>query len=220
MKLFGLLNKVSLSALVDEMEYLEVPHGTLMCKENSYGDEFFVVLNGAVDISITELGKVASLGAGSTFGELALSKNTPREASVRATTNRIRTELAVVTKSTFEAYVRPVMAVEIDFAQSGYNQDRSKAYRNQKDNNGGQVSGVRDVKKTRLARWLKKVYHMVCFFVRSNKLFFRHKVRLLWRDLWLSQRSVTYCLALMVSRHLTHFAVLFCLSQDNNSQLL
>ena len=50
-KLFELLSKQNLASLVDEMEYLEVPKGTLMCKQNSYGDEFFVVLSGGVSLA-------------------------------------------------------------------------------------------------------------------------------------------------------------------------
>jgi CRP/FNR family transcriptional regulator, cyclic AMP receptor protein len=68
--------------LADEVS---VPEGKVLTKEGGAGHEFFVILDGTVEV--TKGGKVInSMGEGEFFGELALLGNVPRAATVTAST--------------------------------------------------------------------------------------------------------------------------------------
>jgi CRP-like cAMP-binding protein len=64
---------------------MEIPAGTALCKEGEIGHEFFVIIDGKVEI--TRKGrKVAMRGGGEFVGEIALLEQTPRTATVTAET--------------------------------------------------------------------------------------------------------------------------------------
>jgi CRP-like cAMP-binding protein len=64
---------------------MEIPAGTALCKEGEIGHEFFVIVDGKVEI--TRKGrKVAMRGSGEFVGEIALLEQTPRTATVTAKT--------------------------------------------------------------------------------------------------------------------------------------
>lgn len=67
-------------ALVQQLERVELPAGTLVFSEGDAGDAFYLVGHGEVRIVRGEAG-VAELGAGSWFGEGALLSGEPRVAS-------------------------------------------------------------------------------------------------------------------------------------------
>lgn len=74
------LKKIAL--LADE---IDLPAGRVLCKEGAPGREFFVLLEGTVDVrSDTRL--LPDLGPGEFFGEIALVVDAPRTATVRAVT--------------------------------------------------------------------------------------------------------------------------------------
>jgi hypothetical protein len=60
---------------------LDVPSGRRLCTEGTTGEEFFVLLTGLAEVS-TASGRLAVLGAGGWFGEVALLTRSPRRASV------------------------------------------------------------------------------------------------------------------------------------------
>jgi CRP-like cAMP-binding protein len=83
--LFEGLSRTELVQLARVSEDLEVPAGTVLCKEGEAGREFFVIIDGEVEI--TRKGKrVATRGSGDFFGEIALLEDTPRMATVAAKT--------------------------------------------------------------------------------------------------------------------------------------
>ena len=83
--LFEGLSKKELGELARVTEDLQVPEGTVLCKEDTLGREFFVLVEGTVEV--TRGGKpVAVRQAGDFVGEIALLTSVRRTATVRATT--------------------------------------------------------------------------------------------------------------------------------------
>ncbi|MCA1839892.1 MAG: Crp/Fnr family transcriptional regulator [Actinomycetota bacterium] len=84
--MFQALPKKDLAAVGKMAERVDVPGGTVLIKEGATGKEFFVVEKGT---AVVKRGtkKLASLGAGGFFGELALLDGAPRDATVIAETD-------------------------------------------------------------------------------------------------------------------------------------
>lgn len=83
--LFEGLSKKELAELARATDELTVPAGTVLCREGSLANEFFVVVDGTADV--TKSGKVlATRSGGDFFGEIALIATTKRTATVTATT--------------------------------------------------------------------------------------------------------------------------------------
>jgi CRP-like cAMP-binding protein len=83
--LFEGLSKKDLVELARVTDDLQVPAGTVLCKEDTLGREFFVLVEGSVDV--TKGGKkIATRGAGDFVGEIALLTSLRRTATVRAAT--------------------------------------------------------------------------------------------------------------------------------------
>ncbi len=71
---------VKVARLTDD---LEVAAGTVLCKEGSRGQEFFVITEG--EAAVTRDGKhLATLGSGEFFGEIAVLEPVRRTATVTA----------------------------------------------------------------------------------------------------------------------------------------
>jgi CRP-like cAMP-binding protein len=84
-----------ISTLADE---LFQPEGTTLISEGTKGREFFVLVDGVVDVYRNGL-KIDTLGAGSFFGEIALVVDVPRTATVTATSP---VRLLVITGQAFQ----------------------------------------------------------------------------------------------------------------------
>lgn len=83
--LFEGLSKKALRQLARVTEDLAVEAGTVLCREGSLGREFFVIVEGTVEV--TKGGKaLATRGAGDFVGEIALLTTTTRTATVTAVT--------------------------------------------------------------------------------------------------------------------------------------
>lgn len=83
--LFQGLSRKELVALAKVTEDLELPAGRVLCREGEVGQEFFVLLDGEVEVS-RKRKKVAIRGGGEFFGEIALLEQTPRMATVKTKT--------------------------------------------------------------------------------------------------------------------------------------
>lgn len=83
--LFEDLSKKELGQIARVSEDMEIPEGRVLTKEGEIGHEFFVILEG--EIEVTKHGKrVATRGGGDFVGEIALIEETPRTATVTAKT--------------------------------------------------------------------------------------------------------------------------------------
>jgi potassium-dependent mechanosensitive channel len=83
--LFEGLSKRELTELARVTDELAVPEGTMLCKEDGPGGEFFVLLDGSVEV--TRKGKrLATRSTGEFVGEIALLTTSRRTATVTATT--------------------------------------------------------------------------------------------------------------------------------------
>jgi CRP/FNR family transcriptional regulator, cyclic AMP receptor protein len=97
--LFASLSRKELVQLERVCEDLEVEPGRVLCKEGDIGHEFFVLVNGKVQV--TQKGRpVATLTGGDFLGEIALVTELPRTATVTAETP---VRLFVLTTREFDA---------------------------------------------------------------------------------------------------------------------
>ena len=83
--LFADLSRKELVQLARLSDDVEVPPGRVLCKEGAPGREFFVLVEGEVEV-VKNGRRVAALGAGDFVGEISLLEQTPRTATVTAKT--------------------------------------------------------------------------------------------------------------------------------------
>jgi len=83
--LFEGLSRKELTHLARVSEDMEMEAGATLCKEGEIGHEFFVIVEGEVEVKRNGR-KVALRGGGEFVGEIALLEQTPRTATVTAKT--------------------------------------------------------------------------------------------------------------------------------------
>jgi CRP-like cAMP-binding protein len=99
--LFQGLSKKELTELARQSEDLEVSVGHVLTREGDTGQEFFVLVEGTVDVTVK--GKsLGERGAGEFLGEIALLEDTKRTATVTAKTPL---RLFVLTRQDFRRLV-------------------------------------------------------------------------------------------------------------------
>ncbi len=95
--LFAFATDKDLRNVAKHAQTLVVVKGTVIVREGEPGDRFYVMLDGAARVSRNGR-KIADLGSGQSFGELALLVNLPRNATVSATDD---SELVSFERKTF-----------------------------------------------------------------------------------------------------------------------
>jgi CRP-like cAMP-binding protein len=81
--LFGGCGKRDLGAIAGIADEFHWPEGRVIARQGEKGREFFVIIEGSADVTVDGT-KVASLGAGDFFGEMALVTEERRTATVTA----------------------------------------------------------------------------------------------------------------------------------------
>jgi CRP-like cAMP-binding protein len=106
--LFSELSKKELAQLARMADDVEVDAGHVLCKEGEIGRQFFVIMDGKVEV--TRNGKaVRRQGGDDFFGEIALLEDVPRTATVKTKTP---VRLFVLTRRDFRALVQTSPSVE------------------------------------------------------------------------------------------------------------
>lgn len=106
-KMFSSLNKKELGLVAKASDVITVRAGTDIVKEGDIGHEFYLISRGSAAVKRGGR-KVATLGPGNSFGEMALLDRGPRNATVTATED---TELVVLGQREFMAVLDQVPPV-------------------------------------------------------------------------------------------------------------
>jgi CRP-like cAMP-binding protein len=97
----------TLAELGKRMERQEIKPGTAVVREGDTGDRFYVVFAGMLAVTNSAMGPRDILRPGSFFGEVALTMNMPRTATVTAITPAV---VASCDRETFDELLRPLFA--------------------------------------------------------------------------------------------------------------
>lgn len=85
-RMFSSLNRKELSLVAKAADVVTIKAGNEVVKEGSPGHEFFLILDGEASVKRGKR-KIATLGSGSYFGEMALLDRGPRSATIVADTD-------------------------------------------------------------------------------------------------------------------------------------
>jgi CRP-like cAMP-binding protein len=111
----GLLQELpgeQLTKLAQNMKRVEIGAGNPVVLQDEVGDHFYVVLRGLLAVSNRGgLAPKRMLRPGDYFGEIALTMDVPRTASVTALTP---TTVASCDRATFDEFLRPLFADDED----------------------------------------------------------------------------------------------------------
>jgi uncharacterized protein YhbP (UPF0306 family) len=104
-------------AIMAAMQDQHAEAGELVVRQGGPADKFFVVVDGEVEVVRETAGQesvVATLGPGNFFGEIAIVRDQPREASLRATKP---TRLLAMERDQFRDVVAEALGTTADFEQ-------------------------------------------------------------------------------------------------------
>jgi ATP-binding cassette, subfamily B, bacterial len=93
--------------LAHRMRREEIGPGQPLLREGDEGDRFYVVLNGLLSVTQNDRGLRRILKPGDYFGEVALTMDLPRTASVSPMT---LSTVASCDRETFDEFIRPLFA--------------------------------------------------------------------------------------------------------------
>src|SRR5262245_37635956 len=107
--LFAECSKSELRELAKTADELDLRQGTVLTREGRTAKEFFVLIDGTAEV--TKAGKkVADLNGGDWFGEIALLTDSPRTATVTATSP---VDVLVITDRRFRSVVETMPSIAL-----------------------------------------------------------------------------------------------------------
>ncbi len=107
--LFAGCSKTELRQLARIADEIDLREGTVLTREGRTGREFFVLISGNARVS-KKGKKIADLGSGDWFGEIALLTDSPRTATVTATSP---VDVLVVTDRRFREVVETMPSIAL-----------------------------------------------------------------------------------------------------------
>jgi hypothetical protein len=105
------------AAIAAALATVRVPAGTVIVHQGAPADSFFIIVDGEVEVLREENGqtrRIASLGRGQFFGEVAILRDTQRTASVQAT---VPTTLLTMEREAFSDLVARSLGTTTDFSR-------------------------------------------------------------------------------------------------------
>jgi CRP/FNR family cyclic AMP-dependent transcriptional regulator len=96
---FSSLSKKELGTVAREVDEIDVAPGKELAREGEFGHEFFVIVDGSAEV-LRGGAKIAELGPGDFFGEMALLEEERRVATVKAASPM---HLLVMTRPSFRS---------------------------------------------------------------------------------------------------------------------
>src|SRR5262249_54120521 len=97
----------TIAALAKRLEREDVPAGATLIREGDPGDKFYFVLKGMLSVTNHSMGQREVLKPGDYFGEVSLTMDMPRTATVTAITPVV---VASCDRETFDELLRPLFA--------------------------------------------------------------------------------------------------------------
>jgi CRP/FNR family cyclic AMP-dependent transcriptional regulator len=123
--LFAGCTKSELRELAKTADELDLREGTVLIREGRPGREFFVLIDGTA--VVTKQGKkIADLGPGDWLGEIALITDSPRTATVTATSP---VDVLVITDRRFRSVVETMPSIALKMLASVGERLASDAHR-------------------------------------------------------------------------------------------
>jgi len=107
--LFAGCSKSELRELAVTADEIDLRDGQVLTKEGRPGREFFVLVDGTARVTREER-KIADLGPGDWFGEIALLTDAPRTATVTATSP---VDVLVITDRSFKRVVEAMPSIAL-----------------------------------------------------------------------------------------------------------
>jgi CRP/FNR family transcriptional regulator, cyclic AMP receptor protein len=107
--LFSGCSKSELRELAKSADELDIREGTVLTREGRSAREFFVLIDGTARVTQADK-KIADLGPGDWFGEIALITNSPRTATVTATS---ASDVLVITDRRFRGVVETMPSIAL-----------------------------------------------------------------------------------------------------------
>ena len=104
---FSSLSKREIQEIARATDEVDVKQGEVLAREGDVGQEFFVILDGSAEV-VRGDERIAELGKGDFFGEMALVGDEPRMATVSSTSPM---RVAVMSRSAFRGFDRSMPAV-------------------------------------------------------------------------------------------------------------
>ena len=112
--LFAGCSKKELGEIAGLADELGFPAGRTLIQEGKTGREFFVLIDGEVDV-LARGRKVTTLGDGAFFGEMALVSSRPRNATV---TSKTPVRVLVVNEPAFRRLLRDSPEIQLKVLQT------------------------------------------------------------------------------------------------------